>query len=73
MGSKTFHDMAAYWPTSPESSAPPMNEIPKAVFTKKGLRAADPNQTTGALISASKNLAERGLKPAAAHIYRPAN
>src|SRR5580704_1945586 len=37
MGSKTFHDMASYWPTSTEAFAAPMNEIPKAVFTKKGL------------------------------------
>jgi dihydrofolate reductase len=36
MGSHTFHDMAAYWPTSTEVFAPPMNEIPKAVFSKRG-------------------------------------
>ena len=32
MGSRTFRDMAAYWPTSTEVFAPPMNQIPKAVF-----------------------------------------
>lgn len=37
MGSRTFHDMAAYWPASTEVFAKPMNEIPKAVFTRKGL------------------------------------
>jgi dihydrofolate reductase len=37
MGSRTFRDMAAHWPTSDEVFAAPMNEIPKAVFTKKGL------------------------------------
>ncbi len=36
MGSRTFQDMAAYWPTSTEVFAPPMNQIPKAVFTRKG-------------------------------------
>ena len=38
MGSRTFQDMAAYWPTSTEVFAPPMNQIPKAVFTKKDRR-----------------------------------
>jgi len=36
MGSRTFHDMASYWPFSSELLAAPMNEIPKVVFTKKG-------------------------------------
>ncbi len=36
MGSRTFYDMAAYWPYANEPFAAPMNEIPKAVFTKKG-------------------------------------
>ena len=36
MGSRTFHDMAAYWPTSSDPIAAPMNEIPKIVFSKKG-------------------------------------
>jgi len=36
MGSRTFHDMAAYWPTSTEVFAPPMNQIPKAVFSRQG-------------------------------------
>jgi dihydrofolate reductase len=37
MGSHTFHDMIAHWPTSTEPYAPPMNEIPKVVFSKKAL------------------------------------
>jgi dihydrofolate reductase len=41
MGSKTFHDMASYWPNSTEAFAAPMNEIPKAVFTKKGFKGFD--------------------------------
>lgn len=36
MGSRTFQDMAAYWPTSTDVFAPPMNQIPKAVFSKQG-------------------------------------
>ncbi len=34
MGSRTFRDMAAYWPTSTDLFAPPMNQIPKAVFSR---------------------------------------
>ena len=33
MGAKTYGDMAAHWPTSTEAFAPPMNTIPKAVFS----------------------------------------
>ena len=33
MGAKTYNDMAAWWPTSDEPFAPPMNTIPKAVFS----------------------------------------
>jgi dihydrofolate reductase len=36
MGSRTFRDMAAYWPRSTEPFAPPMNEIPKVVFSRTG-------------------------------------
>ena len=34
MGSKSFHDMAGWWPSSTEIFAPPMNPIPKVVFSK---------------------------------------
>jgi dihydrofolate reductase len=36
MGRKSFEGWATYWPTAPGPFAAPMNEIPKAVFTKKG-------------------------------------
>ena len=36
MGSRTFRDMAGYWPTSTDEYAAPMNQIPKAVFSKIG-------------------------------------
>jgi dihydrofolate reductase len=55
MGSRTFHDMAAYWPTSTEVFAPPMNQIPKAVFCRQGpgvLKAPNP---TAALRDARAN------------------
>ena len=36
MGSRSFRDMAAWWPTSTDVFAPPMNRIPKAVFSRQG-------------------------------------
>lgn len=36
MGRKSFESMAPYWPTATGPFAVPMNEIPKAVFTKSG-------------------------------------
>lgn len=35
MGSRTFEKMATYWPTSTDSMAGPMNDIPKVVFSKR--------------------------------------
>jgi dihydrofolate reductase len=36
MGSRSFAAMAAWWPVSTDIFAPPMNQIPKAVFTRQG-------------------------------------
>ncbi|MGC1550289.1 MAG: dihydrofolate reductase family protein [Rhodanobacter sp.] len=36
MGSRSFQDMASFWPTSTLVFAPAMNQIPKAVFSKQG-------------------------------------
>ncbi|WP_199101139.1 dihydrofolate reductase family protein [Dyella sp. ASV21] len=36
MGSRSFQSMAPFWPTSTMAFAPPMNQIPKAVFSKQG-------------------------------------
>ena len=49
MGSKTFQDMASFWPTSTEAFAAPMNEVPKALFTKKGFKGIDQGYTTTTL------------------------
>jgi dihydrofolate reductase len=55
MGSRTFRDMASYWPTSTEVFAPPMNQIPKAVFSTKGPAALTAASTTAALRDARVN------------------
>jgi dihydrofolate reductase len=49
MGSRTFHDMAAYWPTSTDLFAPPMNQIPKAVFSRQAPAILRNVNTTTAL------------------------
>jgi dihydrofolate reductase len=36
MGSRSFLVMGNYWPTSTDQFAPPMNRIPKAVFSRQG-------------------------------------
>jgi dihydrofolate reductase len=49
MGSRTYADMAAYWPSSTDAIAPPMNQIPKVVFSRTGKMT-----TTRALEDASR-------------------
>jgi dihydrofolate reductase len=47
MGGRSFQAMAPFWPTSKMPFAPPMNQIPKAVFSKQGpaiLKAATATQ-----------------------------
>ena len=55
MGSRTYKDMASFWPSSTEPFAKPMNEIPKAVFSRGGL---DEQATTRALEDAKRNQKE---------------
>jgi dihydrofolate reductase len=42
MGRKSFENMAPYWATATNPFAAPMNEIPKAVFTRKGFKGINP-------------------------------
>jgi dihydrofolate reductase len=42
MGSRTYQDMAAHWPTSTEPYAAPMNEIPKVVFSTRAKGLLEP-------------------------------
>ena len=66
MGSRTFHDMAAYWPTSTEPFAEPMNRIPKLVFSRKGItNPGDPSQTTMAVKAVKELRRAQGIPLAA--------
>jgi dihydrofolate reductase len=48
MGSRSFDAMAGYWPTSTNVFAPPMNQIPKAVFSRQGPAVLEKLNTAGA-------------------------
>lgn len=61
MGRKSFESMSTYWPTAPGPFAAPMNEIPKAVFTKKGFAVKNGetyNAARGIVPNAGKSAAE---------------
>ena len=45
MGRVTYEGMAAFWPTSTDDYAAPMNEIPKVVFSKSLERATWPESS----------------------------
>jgi dihydrofolate reductase len=65
MGSRTFRDMAAHWPTATEPTAQAMNEIPKVVFSRRGSVDADTGGTTRAVEDAVSARAAQGGKPGA--------
>lgn len=45
MGRVTYEEMASFWPTSSEAYAPPMNDIPKVVFSTSLTEAPWPDST----------------------------
>ena len=64
MGSRTFHDMAAYWPTSTHLLAPLMNEIPKVVFSRKGsVDLSNTDQRTQGIKDKTRLDREQGILP----------
>lgn len=65
MGSRSFQAMSGFWQTAVSPFAPPMNEIPKAVFSKQGqqvLQAADSAQ-------ALKDGQSRAADPASVRLH----
>jgi dihydrofolate reductase len=59
MGSRTFRDMASYWPYSTEVFAAPMNSIPKVVFTHE--HTIDPEVTKPAPNAQGKHASPEAL------------
>jgi dihydrofolate reductase len=68
MGSRSYHDMAAFWPYSEMPIAAPMNDIPKIIFSRQGIeRGPQADRTTAALAEAkARNAARHGATPTAA-------
>jgi dihydrofolate reductase len=69
MGKELYGDMAAHWPKSEEPTAPPMNEIPKVVFSRSLERAewADTRIERGALADGIEALKREPGKEILAH------
>jgi len=65
MGSRTFQGMAAFWPTATGVFAPPMNQIPKAVFSKQGPAILKAATTTLRDAQAQAGDTQTGLQPGA--------
>jgi len=56
MGSRTYCDMAAFWPYSDSPLAAAMNDIPKVVFSRSGIKDGNVvDRTTRALADARKD------------------
>jgi dihydrofolate reductase len=68
MGSRSYHDMAAFWPYSDMPIAAPMNDIPKVIFSRTGLKdGTQADRTTRAFAEAKARNAQRlGATPTAA-------
>ena len=69
MDSRTYYDMAAFWPFSDTSIAPPMNNIPKIIFSRKGIKdGTQVDRTTRALADANADRmgGQAGVMPTAA-------
>jgi dihydrofolate reductase len=68
MGSRSYYDMAAFWPFSNLPFAPPMNDIPKVIFSRNGLKDAARAETTRALADAKAHHTRKqpGVTPTAA-------
>ncbi|WP_245747166.1 dihydrofolate reductase family protein [Frateuria terrea] len=67
MGSRSYRDMAAFWPFSEMPIAAPMNDIPKVIFSRTGLGWAQENPVSRSLAEARVRNAERlGVVPTAA-------
>lgn len=68
MGSQSYADMAAFWPYAQTPMAAPMNDIPKVVFSKSGIKeGALADRVAKAFAEAKAHNAEQhGAAPTAA-------
>ena len=63
MGSRSYHDMAAFWPYSDMPIAAPMNDIPKVIFSRSGIKgnALDPSPALAE--TEARNAQRHGITP----------
>jgi dihydrofolate reductase len=69
MGSRTYYDMAAFWPFSDSPFTAPMNDIPKVIFSRNGIKdGTQVDGSTRALADARANQigGRPGVTPTAA-------
>lgn len=64
IGRRTYADMLAYWPTSTEPLAAPMNTIPKIVFSRSGSLALEPTTALANATDAQREAGRRTTSPA---------
>lgn len=71
MGSRTFHDMAAFWPYSDSPFAGPMNDIPKVVFSRHGFKdGIEVDRSTRALADARRDRGDRPVVTPTAEVLK---
>jgi dihydrofolate reductase len=65
MGSRTYYDMAAFWPYSASPLADSMNQLPKIVFARHGIKdGTQVDATTRALADARRDsIGQRAVTP----------
>jgi len=66
MGSRSYRDMAAFWPYSDMPIAAPMNDIPKVIFSRTGLKNAQMDPTPALAEAKARNAQRHGVTPTAA-------
>lgn len=65
MGSRSYRDMAVFWPYAETPMAAPMNDIPKVIFSRSGIKGGpQADRTAAAFAEARARTAERhGVAP----------
>jgi dihydrofolate reductase len=66
MGSRSYHDMAAFWPYSDMPITAPMNDIPKVIFSRTGLKNTQVGPTPALAEAKARNAQQHGVTPTAA-------
>lgn len=66
MGSRSYHDMAAFWPYSDLPIAAPMNDIPKVIFSRTGLKNTRADPSPALAEAKARNAQRHGVTPTAA-------